>query len=328
MRGRSGYLGTSSNNMASHSEGILGKDIYAVTDADLEMFFSSEQEETALLEFKSGDTTPEAIAREVCAFANADGGLLIVGAPRETSVPRGAQQARVCQGPLTTVTLVKNKAWLSQKIASLVVPAPPGMRVHETVPGKHFLIEIPKSSSPPHQLIEEGAYYFRFEHEAKRAPHGLVQALFMRRVSPDISVSVENLNGINGGVPMLTLILKNNSPIPAKDLEYHVQMVGIHHLMLPQGAHSSRIGTLNQAQVVGHCGHSLISEVIDRVSIMFQHTKQTFFLAIGTWSTDTTYRTHHWCIDPVKSEILFEGASDGPATEGLNRFLARAGVSR
>jgi hypothetical protein len=60
---------------------ILGKNIESITIQDLEEFFTSEQEETSILEFKSGEVQLEDVYKEIAAFLNTERGLLIVGAP-------------------------------------------------------------------------------------------------------------------------------------------------------------------------------------------------------------------------------------------------------
>ncbi len=67
-------------------EQIFNKEVYKVTLEELITFFQSEQEESALLEFKSGESSLEDIYKEVTAFVNTEGGILIIGAPKETKI--------------------------------------------------------------------------------------------------------------------------------------------------------------------------------------------------------------------------------------------------
>lgn len=86
------------------SRTIFKKDIYDLEIADLIDFFSVSQEESSVLEFKSGDVTLEHVHREVSAFLNTEGGLLILGAPIEKKVG----SIKVCQGDLRPCVNISN----------------------------------------------------------------------------------------------------------------------------------------------------------------------------------------------------------------------------
>jgi predicted HTH transcriptional regulator len=125
------------------SEKLLGKDIHQLQTVDLVDFFSSEREETSILEFKSGESSVEDICSEIAAFANTEGGILIVGAPRENKRGKGKHEVRFCQGELTSCVL-PGKDWLLQKIAALIVPFPSGIKIQELKLeiGSCFIIEV------------------------------------------------------------------------------------------------------------------------------------------------------------------------------------------
>lgn len=67
----------------SISKAIFGKDLFDLELRDLQSFFELGQEETEIIEFKTGDVSLEKIYSEVSAFLNTQGGLLIIGAPKE-----------------------------------------------------------------------------------------------------------------------------------------------------------------------------------------------------------------------------------------------------
>ncbi len=102
---------------------IFQKSHEEFTLQDLEVFFKSEQEESSTIEFKSGEVSLEKIYAEITAFLNTEGGLLIIGAPREKEVKTTKGSKKVCQGDLT-FSAFKNKDWLIQKIAQNITPPP------------------------------------------------------------------------------------------------------------------------------------------------------------------------------------------------------------
>jgi len=65
---------------------IFNKEIYDLEIDDLKAFFSTEQEETSLIEFKSGAVEVDTIYKEVAAFLNTEGGILVIGAPEEKPI--------------------------------------------------------------------------------------------------------------------------------------------------------------------------------------------------------------------------------------------------
>ncbi|MNU25471.1 Divergent AAA domain protein [compost metagenome] len=152
----------------NYSQVFFYKDLYDINENDVIDFFQNSPEESSILELKSGETKIESIYQEVCALHNMEGGMLIIGAPR----PRKADGKEYFDGELTRSSF-KNKDWVYQKISSNISPAPSGLRIHDIKmsDGKYIqIIDIPKSSHPPHQCLNNGIYYLRFESESRFAP--------------------------------------------------------------------------------------------------------------------------------------------------------------
>jgi len=105
----------------SYIEKIFNKNIVDLNINDLTDFFESDQEETSILEFKSGKVEINDIYKEITAFLNTEGGLLIIGAPIEKKEKIGKNEKVICSGELT-YSQFRNKDWLYQKIASNIVP--------------------------------------------------------------------------------------------------------------------------------------------------------------------------------------------------------------
>ena len=79
---------------------IFDKNHEFVSITDIQNFFLEKQEETSILEFKSGDLEIIDLYKEIAAFLNTEG-LIILGAPREQKETVGKVIKRYCQGSLT-----------------------------------------------------------------------------------------------------------------------------------------------------------------------------------------------------------------------------------
>jgi len=209
----------------SFAKTIFQKDIYSITLADVENFFSIDQEENAILEFKSGGVEIEGICREVCAFLNSEGGLLIIGSPREKII----NGKKIFNGALAP-SKISNKDTLTRSIGSNISPSPHGIKVqsisHEY--GNIYILDIPQSLTPPHQLNRTGTYYIRLEAEAKPAPHGIVEALFFRRQNPLLVFGLKITRAIDHpGKHLIDLRFANEAVFTADDLGYILYVHGI-----------------------------------------------------------------------------------------------------
>ncbi len=188
------------------AESIFQKKLNELTIDDLKEFFTEEKEETSFLEFKTGELEIEKIYRGVCAFLNTDGGILIIGAPREREVDK----KRTCIGELIPTKKIKSEASLGHLIAANISPTPGRLNIKhfKYKDGFVFIIEVFKSAHPPHQVSNEGKYYIRLDKEARPAPHGIIEALFKKISYPlietyakiDLISSVNNrrVNNISG----------------------------------------------------------------------------------------------------------------------------------
>jgi hypothetical protein len=170
---------------------IFQKEIYEIENIDLESFFKLPQEESSIMEFKSGKVEVDELYREICAFLNTEGGILIVGAPQEKKIKIGTKERKICVGDLTD-SIITELDSLVRSISSNISPMPDNIKVKqlEHANGKSFIIEVPQSLTPPHQVNKEGKYYIRFERDSRPAPHGIVEALFYKRQKPNLDVGI------------------------------------------------------------------------------------------------------------------------------------------
>lgn len=188
-----------------------------ITAEDLRSFFSSERFEDQHLEFKSGQVHKDKILKEVCAFLNAEGGLLIIGAPRELS---GSNSST---GELQASTIPQADVLL-REIYHRIEPAPKGVRVQQVKldEGNAFLVEVPQSQFPPHQISTTGNYYIRDGASSRPARHHEVEDLFFKKRMADLQLEVE-LERPNDSV-LVRLILSNRSTVSAREPAFLLQV--------------------------------------------------------------------------------------------------------
>jgi len=216
------------------AQSIFGKELHQITFNDLVEFFKISREESSKVEFKSGETALEDIYREICAFLNTEGGLLIIGAPIEEKVKVNSKSTkRVCIGELTPSN-IRNKGWLIQKISSNISPFPSTLDIQEilTENGNFYIIDVPQSQTPPHQCLNEGKYYIRLEEEARPAPHGIVQALFFQRQKPLIKTKLELYTLKNKPKNEIEIRIKilNESDFPTENISFIIDLINIENV--------------------------------------------------------------------------------------------------
>jgi len=152
-------------------------------------YFSKEQEESDQLEFKSGKCLVSDVYAEVAALSNTDGGIIILGAPREVEVfeennnskKNKRERRKVCIGPLDPSQEDRTTDSILQMLMNSITPSIVGIKVHKLghESGFIYVIYVPKSINSPHQV--DGTYYMRVGTMKHPAPHGFVEALFNKR---------------------------------------------------------------------------------------------------------------------------------------------------
>lgn len=191
----------------------------------LQSFFSEPQNESEQLEFKSGDLSVEGLYKEVCAFANTDGGVIIYGAPTEKKHEKS--DIKVAVGELTPAKQGKSGDSLIQKFMTGITPAPTGIKIIsiKMEPGYVYIIIIPKSIKPPHQT--EGRYYMRAGTMSTPAPHAFIEALFNQRrpVALDFNTKLIN-NNQSETLFDLCVEVTNKSDFPAREVDGMVIITG------------------------------------------------------------------------------------------------------
>lgn len=274
------------------SKAIFKKEIYEISLEEIITFFSVEREETAYLEFKSGGVEIDHICSEICAFLNTEGGLLIIGAPKEKRTSN--KDKTVCIGDLIPSKIFKNKDILLSKVTSRISPPPNNIKIQELEysGGKVFIIEVAQSLTPPHQFNSEGKYYIRLEGEAKPAPHGLVEALFFKRQRPDLNAEIL-IKRIFDNVTV-DLDFYTESPLTIEKMGYVLTINGIEqytykHDQIQSSATNERtVITCHSADIV------LIKGLNSQFTFTFKPNKKNLLIDLIFWCKDAD-RTKNIC---------------------------------
>ena len=151
------------------------------TKAHIDYLIRSRAEESIHIEFKAGpaldwtDSRKKEIAKDVSAFANSDGGIIIYGLSEENNAASG--YSFVDRNEFS-------KEWLEQVINSKIKRRIPDLeidviRVGNKISQSVYVVRIPRSSESPH-MASDGRFYKRFNFESVRMEEYEVRDLFRR----------------------------------------------------------------------------------------------------------------------------------------------------
>jgi len=159
---------------------LLTKDIF--TEKDILDLIENEIEESIYLEFKAGDALGRSdgkrkeISKDVSAFANSDGGVIIYGLNEKN---HKAHSLSFIDGNEFT------KEWLEQIISSsiqkkiadlMIVPVRFENKIEKTV----YIVKIPKSFETPH-MCKENRFYRRYNFESVQMEEYEIRELYNRK---------------------------------------------------------------------------------------------------------------------------------------------------
>lgn len=258
-----------------------------------------------MLEFKSGDVEINDIFKEVAAFLNTEGGLLIIGSPRESRETSGKRTINYCHGEVT-YSKFASKDWLYQKLFSNITPSPTEISIKEIVTekGNIFILDIPQSINPPHQSNADGRYYIRIENEAKPAPHGLIQALFDKRRKPKIFAKIKRLQ-INKSTDSLVVSLHNDSNVPADKLSYIIDVHNIQNTDDKVKFREIMDEEFGRKFSFSEGTDQVLASVISfGVNFQVTHYMEKYLVAVNYWSKDTDFDCTYFIIDPIDNSII------------------------
>lgn len=288
---------------------VFGKRIEEFVIGDLKEFFETDREETSILEFKAAGTEIEAICKEISAFLNTEGGILVIGAPREQKISTKNGEKRVCQGALTFDQRFKSKTSLLQSISSKIIPSPLGIRIfeHREEDGGVFVVEIQQSSIPPHQCSFDGRYYIRLEEMAKFAPHGLIQALFQKRRTAKLKSEV-HIEELYNDCDRVILEIINISAVPAEKVHFSVIIFNIRAIkkddvftISPDQQYGKKFSYLGDVSGIVAKGMSY------RWSFELEHRKELYYFQVGMWAKELDYEDEIFQYDPVEQNLISLG---------------------
>lgn len=208
------------------------KDDYTI--ADIESLIKSETEESVYLDFKEAaaleksDNKRKEISKDVSAFANSDGGIIIYGIREEN---HKATSLSFINGDDYT------KEWLEQVINSTIQRHIPDLRIYPIrfdgqIDKTIYVVKIPKSIEAPH-LAKDKRFYKRFNFESVTMEEYEIRQLYGRKVISSLilhSWSIRIVKRSDERVKefLFEATIVNNGDITEKDYKLNIYFIDFH----------------------------------------------------------------------------------------------------
>lgn len=163
---------------------------------------------------KTVDAVRTDLAKDVSAFANSDGGVIVFGIIEQDHIPQSRDSG------------VDHKKWNRERIEAVInaniSPRMDGIEIQQiplNADRSAYMIRVPKSSRGPHQERISHRYYKRFNFSSQPMEDYEIRDVRNRRdvVLPLISIDVDIRSGV-----LLHLVIRNISDIPAEDVQFKV----------------------------------------------------------------------------------------------------------
>lgn len=159
---------------------FFSKDIYTIRD--IQDLIDNEVEESVHLEFKSAgalgkwDSKKAEMTKDVAAFANADGGIIVYGLSEQN---HKAYALSFIDGNVFT------KEWIEQVLNSGIQQKIKGLRIYPirkdgNVEQSIYVVKIPKSYDTPH-MSKDKKFYRRYNFEAVPMEEYEIRDLYNRK---------------------------------------------------------------------------------------------------------------------------------------------------
>ena len=302
--------------MTTFIKQFFNKEPADLTIADIREYFKTPQVESSTIEFKSGEVDIIDVFKEVAAFLNTEGGLVFIGAPRETKMKIENRSINCCQGEITYSKFI-SKDWLNQKIFSNISPSPTNIFIKEisTKGGNLFILDVPQSSNPPHQSNADGRYYIRIDTEAKPAPHGLVKALFDKRRKPELYSRLDYKKNDSKN-DSIRISLRNNSNIPADKVSFLIELFNVsapdETLSFTEYMDEEFGRKLSYSNNAGQVLARIIAIGIPEFKV--RHFNKKYIITVMYWSRETDFDCTIYIIDPTIKSVEVKNWLD----EGVN----------
>ena len=201
-------------------------DIQDYTIDTINSLIGNEVEENIHLDYKASgaldkkDVKKNEIVKDVSAFANSDGGIIIYGLTEENHKPKDID---FIDGNVFT------KEWL-ENIIHQVQPRIDGITIHPiredgNIEHSIYVVKIPRSDKAPH-MARDNKYYKRFNFKSEPMEYYEVKDIFHRKYSPTLQI----LNGtlqdedVQEGDEVVTFSFKawirNTGKVMSKDYKF------------------------------------------------------------------------------------------------------------
>ena len=161
---------------------------------------------------KNPDEVKTDLAKDVSAFANSDGGVIVFGIVEENKLPNNVDAG------------VDHSKWTRERIESVIhaniSPRIDGIEIHQipvSADRSVYVVAAPKSWRGPHQELINHRYYKRFDFSSRPMEDYEIQDVRNRRdiVLPLIAIDVDIKHGV-----LMHLVITNISDIPAEDVRF------------------------------------------------------------------------------------------------------------
>lgn len=238
---------------------------------DLQWLIDNQVQENIHLDYKDSRALSKSNISEICkdvsAFANSDGGMIIYGIREDEN---GHFPKNIDAGVDNKII---NKEWLENSINSNINPKIEGVIIKQisvSDEASAFVVSIPKSYRAPHQEGSKRVYYKRYNFKSAPMEHYEILDIQNRKsmILPFVSVVIKNKGGI------IFLEVENIGGLPVTDVSFELSsdMVWCEHpgkpLLFEKGTNALYSG--RKFVFIYNYYSSLKSKIID-ISVSYIH---------------------------------------------------------
>ncbi len=189
---------------------FFDKDSYS--QADIEQLIQFKAEESIYLDFKAAGSLDRAdgkkkeIAKDVSAFANSAGGIIVYGLAEENYVATELSFVNANEYP---------KEWLEQVINSNIQQRIEGILIYpihfeDDMSKTVYIVKIPASTQTPHMANKR--YYKRFNFQSVEMEEYEVRDLYNRKARTELDILGIETRSFSNEDYLLKIFIKNISP--------------------------------------------------------------------------------------------------------------------
>ncbi len=290
------------------------------TLADIKALLSSKEQENLMLEYKSSlaigewtDSKRDELAKDLCAFANSAGGIIVIGICEENHRPAiidsGVDTSKASKEAVESAL----QARISPRIDDLTIKEIP----NPEAPGfSYYVFGIPRSLRAPHMCNSFHRYYKRYNFECVPMEHYEVEDVRRRQSEPALNFTWEcRHETLPSGEEIAALYagVHNMGSVTAQDV--------LVRLYLPRWAvqdHNWEADGVSQHQETSYEGIAMHRyDVYLRDSAgpipIFPHDDQPYLITFDpTWN-----RRNLQLVNPAKA-----GGADHPGTHMIIQLFA------